>query len=63
MKFTIDIESKELAEFLAEFANSMHKSYRNAEQEIGEILLGSMVSLDKKENKKTEEVPAGGYFH
>jgi hypothetical protein len=63
MKLTIDVEPKEFAELLTELTYNMHKSYRDAEEKIGEMFINNIMKIEGKENKKTEEVPSGGYFH
>ena len=64
MKITVDITPAELAELLSAFVNNSHKSFQEAEERIGNLILSGLAKVSKKEiNTTDEEVPNGGYFH
>ena len=62
MKIVIEAESKEIAEFLSEYARSSHASCRMMEEKIAESILESLIPKKGKKEITTEEVPSGGYF-
>lgn len=64
MKITVDVTPAEFAELLSAFVNNSHKSFQEAEERIGNLILSGLAKINKKEASITnEEVPNGGYFH
>lgn len=64
MKITFDVTPTEFAELLSTFVNNSHKSFQEAEERIGNILMSGLAKLNKAEKNLTdEEVPIGGNFH
>jgi hypothetical protein len=64
MKIMIDATPTEFAELLSAFVNNSHKSFQEAEERIGNLILSGLAKVSKKEvNTIDEEVPSGGYFH
>ena len=65
MKITVEVEPEEFAKMLSTFIDNSHKSYREAEERIGNQILSGIMKLNGQKGKDTkdEEVPTGGYFH